>query len=39
MWDGGTLPKDMARVSVVPLEQYFSEDHILNSLNKDDIDH
>ena len=44
--DGGTLPKDMTRVSVVPLWQYFSEDHILISLRKeyvemgrDDIEH
>ena len=35
--DGGTLPKDMTRVSVVPLWQYFSEDHILNSLRKEYI--
>ena len=44
--DGGTLPKDMTRVSVVLLWQYFSEDHILISLRKeyveigrDDIEH
>ena len=44
--DGGTLPKYMTCVSVVPLWQYFSEDHILISLRKeyvemgrDDIEH
>ena len=34
--DGGTLPKyNMTFVSVVPLWQYFSEDHILISLRKE----
>ena len=44
--DGGTLPKDMTRVSVVLLWQYLSEDQILISLRKeyvemgrDDIEH